>query len=311
MEREANYITVGAFVLLVLAMGTLFVFWYTDRGDKREYVRYEIYFQGSVSGLSQGSAVRYLGVPVGRVVSLNLDRRMPDRVQVIVDIDKAAPVSEETLAWLSLQGVTGLLYIDLRRDPGDKKVMPRVTSERYPVIRSVQSDFDLLVASLPELFTQASALATRIGEVFADENIAAVTRTLHNASRASEELPGALREVRQLLADLRRTSSEIEAAALGVRDVMETAGPDVKNTLDRMRLVAENLANTSARLDRFVAENQANVTRFSDRGLAEFQQLIRDSRQAAQEFRELTRSLKNNPSQLIYEQKYSGVEIPR
>lgn len=311
MEREANYITVGAFVLLVLAMAALFVFWYTDRGDQREYARYEIYFAGSVSGLSQGSAVRYLGVPVGRVVSLNLDSRMPDRVQVIVDIDKAAPVSEETLAWLSLQGVTGLLYIDLGRDRGDKKVMPRVPGQRYPVIRSVQSDFDLLVASLPELFTQASALAKRVGEVFTDENIAAATRTMDNVSRASEELPGALREVRQLVADLRRTSGEIEAAAIGVREVMDTAGPDVKSTLDRVRLVAENLASTSARLERFVADNQANVTRFSDRGLAEFQQLIRDSRQAALEFRELTRSLKNNPSQLIYEQRYPGVEIPR
>ena len=33
-------------------------------------VRYEIYFDGSVSGLARGSPVRYLGVDVGRVRSL-------------------------------------------------------------------------------------------------------------------------------------------------------------------------------------------------------------------------------------------------
>jgi phospholipid/cholesterol/gamma-HCH transport system substrate-binding protein len=312
MEREANYITVGAFVLLVIALGTAFVIWYSDRGDKRDYQRYEIYFNGSVSGLSEGSPVRYLGVDVGRVVEMNLDPRTPDRVQVLADIDEDAPVSEETLASLSLQGVTGLLYIDLERDKGNRPVMPRVPSQRgYQVIRSVQSDFDLLIASIPELFTQASSLAARVSDAFSDENIAAAQTTLQNVALASEELAPTLREARQLIADLRRTAGEIEAAAVGVRDVTDSAGPDVKLALERVRTVADNLAATSARLESFVAENQANIARFSDSGLKDLEYLIRDSRQAAQEFRELTRSLRNNPSQLIYEQSYPGVEIQR
>ena len=310
MEREANYITVGAFVLLVLALGGAFVYWYSDRGDKRDYKRYEIYFNGSVSGLSEGSPVRYLGVDVGRVVQMNLDSRTPDRVQIIADIDEDAPVSDETLASLSLQGVTGLLYIDLEKDKGNRPVMARVPSQKgYPVIRSVQSDFDLLIASIPELFTQASSLAARVSEAFSDENIAAAQSTLQNVALASEELAPTLREARQLIADLRRTAGEIEAAAVGVRDVTDSAGPDIKLALERVRTVADNLAATSSRLESFVAQNQANIARFSDRGLKDLEYLIRDSRQAAQEFRELTRSLRNNPSQLIYEQNYPGVEI--
>jgi ABC-type transporter Mla subunit MlaD len=73
----------------------------------------------------------------------------------------------------------------------------------------------------------------------------------------------------------------------------------------------DNLATTSARLDKFVAENQSNITRFSDQGLAEFQQLIRESRQAADEFRDLARTLRQEPSSLIYEPPASGVEISR
>ena len=30
MEREANYVAVGAFVLLITAMAVLFVYWYSD-----------------------------------------------------------------------------------------------------------------------------------------------------------------------------------------------------------------------------------------------------------------------------------------
>jgi phospholipid/cholesterol/gamma-HCH transport system substrate-binding protein len=58
---------------LVVAMAVSFVFWYTGQQDKRTYLRYEIYFEGSVSGLSAGSPVRYLGVDVGKVVRIALD----------------------------------------------------------------------------------------------------------------------------------------------------------------------------------------------------------------------------------------------
>jgi phospholipid/cholesterol/gamma-HCH transport system substrate-binding protein len=311
MEREASYLTVGAFVLLVLALAAWFVIWYTDVQDQRNYKRFEIYFEGSVAGLSKGGPVRYLGVDVGRVVRMDIDPRAADRVEVIVDIDAQAPISDETLASLSLQGVTGLLYIDLERDRGDKPVMPRVPSQQYPVIRTVKSNFDILLSSLPDLIGRGSGLAQRMSRLFNDENVAAASATLDNLNRASSELPGILKDVRVLVGDARRTLGEIEGAASGLRDITQGSGPDIKAALERVRVTMDHLASTSARLDAFVGENQANVTRFSDAGLLELQQLIRDSREAAQEFRELSRSIKHEPSQLLYEQKYPGVEIPR
>ncbi|MBV8877178.1 MAG: MCE family protein, partial [Gammaproteobacteria bacterium] len=113
MEREANYAAVGAFVLVVALVGALFVYWYSDTREHRDYNRYEIYFTGSVSGLDRGGSVRYLGVGVGRVVDLRIDPRDSSRVEVIVDIDARTPISMHTVAELQLQGVTGLLYIDL------------------------------------------------------------------------------------------------------------------------------------------------------------------------------------------------------
>ena len=104
MEREANYAAVGAFVVLVVVMAALFVYWYSDARDHRDYARYEIYFSGSVSGLSRGAPVRYLGVDVGRVITMRIDSRNANRVQVIVDIDSSAPVTSSTVAQLSLQG---------------------------------------------------------------------------------------------------------------------------------------------------------------------------------------------------------------
>ena len=58
MERDARYAAVAAFALLAVAATIAFVIWYSGRSDRREYVRYEVYFYGSVSGLSRGSPVR-------------------------------------------------------------------------------------------------------------------------------------------------------------------------------------------------------------------------------------------------------------
>ena len=53
---------------------------------------------------------------------MRIDPRESSRVQVLVDIDSTAPVSDKTVAELSLQGVTGLLYMDLIQDTGTRRL---------------------------------------------------------------------------------------------------------------------------------------------------------------------------------------------
>src|SRR5580658_4036110 len=110
-------------------MGVSFVYWYTDHRDKRTYRRYEIYYDGTVAGLTAGSPVRYLGVNVGKVARIMLDPQDRKRVEVVADIDS------RTTALLSLQGVTGLLFIDLEEDSQSTASGPLPQGERYPVIR--------------------------------------------------------------------------------------------------------------------------------------------------------------------------------
>ena len=142
MDRDANYVAVGAFVLLVVAMALSFVLWYTNQQDKRIYLRYEIYFPGTVSGLTPGSPVRYLGVDVGKVARIMIDPQQRNRVLVIVDIEATAPIDGRTRASLSLQGITGLLYIDLKQDGKSTAQAVLADGLHYPVIRSAPSDFD-------------------------------------------------------------------------------------------------------------------------------------------------------------------------
>jgi phospholipid/cholesterol/gamma-HCH transport system substrate-binding protein len=311
MDRDANYVAVGAFVLLVVVMAVSFVFWYTDQQDKRTYERYEIYFEGTVSGLTAGSPVRYLGVDVGKVVRLMLDPEQRSRVLVIADIESSAPIDGRTEASLNLQGITGLLFIDLQQDKSATASVPLAQGQHYPVIRSVPSDFAVLLSSLPALATHAVDLVDHFNQVFSDENVRNIHITLENARLASERLSPTLHDVQRLVADMQRTSQEIQGAAAELHSVVTEAAPDIKAALSNVRRVTDSLAATSDHLDRFVADNEPGISRFAYQSLPQFEQLLRESREAARDFRDLSRSLKQNPSQLLYESKYRGVEVPK
>jgi phospholipid/cholesterol/gamma-HCH transport system substrate-binding protein len=311
MEREANYAAVGAFVLLIATMAGLFVYWYAGSADARDYVRYEMYFQGSVSGLNRGSTVRYLGVDVGRVMAIRIDKRASDRVQVIADIDSHTPISKETLASLSMQGITGQLYIDLLASDKNKGRMPSVPSETYPVIDTVQSNFDRLLSSLPDLVGRATDVVDRASRVLSDENLRAFAQTMKNVERTSDSLPGTMRDAAAVVTELKATMADVRAAAAGARELIDTSGPNLNAASERMRTISENLAKTTGNLDKLMADHREDLGLFLRDSLPEIERLLRDGRSAAQEFRELSRSLKADPSQMIYEPSYRGVEIPR
>ena len=309
MDRDPNYVAVGAFVLLVMALGASFLFWYSGQQEKHTYQRYEIYFKGSVSGLSDGSPVRYLGVDVGKVIRISLDPKEHKRVQVIADIDSTAPIDAGTQASLNMQGVTGLLFIDLQEDPtlGNGPLPP---GQNYPVVGSAKSSIDLLLANLPDLTSHMVELVGRLNQVFSDDNVTALKSTLANARLASDRLPGTLSDLQQLLGETRHAAQEVQGTVADLHKVVQHTAPDIDGALAHIRQVSETLARTSTRLDEFVASNEPGLSRFTRQSLPEVEQLLRESRQAARDFRDLSRSLKANPSQLIYESNYRGVEVP-
>jgi phospholipid/cholesterol/gamma-HCH transport system substrate-binding protein len=310
MDRDANYVAVGAFVLLVIAMAGTFVFWYTDQRDKHSYERYEIYFNGSVNGLSAGSPVRYLGVDVGKVAQILLDPNQRKRVEVIADIDSSAPIDARTRASLSLQGITGLLFVNLDQDAKAPSTGALARGLRYPIITSERSDFDVLLSNLPALTTHLVEVADRFNEVFSDENVRSLKITLDNARAASVRLPDTIHEVEGLISDVRRTTLEVQGATADLRTVLTHSTPDIEAAASNIRTLSDNLAKTTQRLDSFVAANEPGLSRFTQQSLPEIELLLRESRQAALDFDDLSRSLKQNPSQLIYESAYRGVRVP-
>lgn len=309
MDREANYIAVGIFVVLVVTLAATFLWWYAGNREAGEVRRYQINFQGSVSGLTRGSPVRYLGVNVGRVARIQLDPDNPSTVIVLADVQEGTPIFANTEATLQLQGITGLLYVELDQGPGPWAELSVPETAPYPVIRTSTSELDKIVASLPELLDAIGELLTRAITLLDDDNMAALSRTASRLDAASERLPEVLDETTALLRDARGTIERLTGAVERVDGIVRDTEPQIEDALEQLSQAAGHLAGLAARLDGLVARNADNLGDFLEVGLYEVTELVAESRAAVEQIEKLARSLEQNPSQLLYESDPQGVEI--
>lgn len=109
MKFRATNLTIGTLALVII--GASFGGWlgYQKIAGIRQQVPFRVVFEGSASGLRNGSSVNFAGVRVGQVVSLKLDH--PRRVVALLRIDNAAPLRADTQVGLEFQGLTGIAAI--------------------------------------------------------------------------------------------------------------------------------------------------------------------------------------------------------
>src|ERR1700730_9044265 len=151
METRADYVAVGAFVLVILVGVLIAVLWLARVEFNREFAFYDIYFSNSVAGLAPGSAVNYNGIRIGRVTELRIDPQNLQRVRATIELDQTAPIKQDATASLTTQGLTGATYIEISGGSADALPLTAQPGQRYPVIESRQSGLQLVFASAPEV----------------------------------------------------------------------------------------------------------------------------------------------------------------
>ena len=75
METRAHYIMVGSFVIATLGALVIFILWMSKLDLGNKFKIYEIYFEGSVTGLRINEDVRYHGIPIGNVKQIKVDKK--------------------------------------------------------------------------------------------------------------------------------------------------------------------------------------------------------------------------------------------
>jgi len=196
METRANYILIGAFTLAGILGAFGFFLWLAKFEVSRQYAYYDVLFD-NVSGLSAAGGVSFNGLPVGQVISLQLDEDDPSKVRVKLEVDADIPVTEDTIAQLQSLGVTGVSYVELTGGSASGTRLPQNS-----VIKSKRSAIQSLFEGAPKVLDEAVTLLENLNAVVDDKNRKAVSDILDNLASASGKLEKTLSDFENLSTDL-------------------------------------------------------------------------------------------------------------
>ena len=304
MERNARLVLVVTFLLLTLLVFFLFYNWISGPDEKDMQLQQGIQFKGSVSGLSIGSAVRYLGVPVGRVNSITLSPGVAGRVDVIIGTRQPLPPADQLIALLEAQGITGLSVIELR----DRTI----ETEGFEVPVG-------FIPGYPSVFSQLAGAAGRITESV--ETTLGRLNTLLN-EQAAEDLSITISQLRTLSTNLAIASEdfdEVMASAGRISRELESTLPDfraVAKRLDEEVLPAvadagRSLQSVTDSIAGSIGENGEELGQLIKKDLPTLINMTDELARTLQELDALVGNINDQPGALLYGQQVREVEIPR
>ncbi|WP_425082029.1 MlaD family protein [Ruegeria arenilitoris] len=243
METRANYILIGAFTLAGILGAFGFFLWLAKFEVSRQYAYYDVLFD-NVSGLSAAGGVSYNGLPVGQVISLNLDEDDPSKVRVRLEVDADIPVTEDTIAQLQSLGVTGVSYVELTGGSASGTKLPQDS-----VIKSKRSAIQSLFEGAPKVLDEAVTLLENLNAVVDDKNRKYVSDILDNLASASGKLEKTLSDFENLSTDLGGAAKKLGDFTDRLDQLADTAETTLTTGTDTLKSVKTASDSATATLD--------------------------------------------------------------
>ena len=298
METKSSHILVGATALVLFVALFAFILWIArvDTGNEK---RYDIFF-ASVSGLAQGSAVNYSGVPVGSVREIAILPNSPEFVRVRISIRGDTPVLEGTTATLSSVGFTGVAIVSLE---GAVKGAPPITGDGpfgVPVIPTAPGTLDSLLNAAPQLLERVSTLTERLALILDEQNLETISGILKNtetitgaiASRDGD-IAQTVTEARAAVASMSRAADEIAKLSATTNELLDSEGRPMMADL-RETLASANTA--LAEIESAAATANGSLDQVNQQTLPQVNLLVRDLRQASTSLGAIADKLDEDPA---------------
>ncbi|NBB83715.1 MAG: MCE family protein [Alphaproteobacteria bacterium] len=325
METRANYVAVGAFVLLLMVGLAAFALWLSQVALQQDTERYRIFFTGAVTGLQAGSTVRYRGIPVGSVAEVGIDPDNIERVRVLVELEPDTPVRTDSVARLELQGITGGVYVLIEGGSQQAPPLIEASDERPPVIPSEPSTIQAVLDSLPEVLAQATVLLDSANALLSEDNVAAMTGAIADvkaitgalsAQTASLEsvvsgmdglvtnLDGLVEETRL---DAARLSDRLDTLLANVDDRTGTATDELEAAADDIRELADTYTALGDQVNGLVGDVRPAIRDFAGTGLPEFTLMVTELRGLAETLTRVAEQIERAPARFLFGESDQGV----
>ncbi|TFY96617.1 MlaD family protein [Ramlibacter humi] len=297
MENKAHALAAGVFVVVVTGLLLLLGAWLTR--DSGAHDAYEISTREAVTGLQAQAPVRYRGVDVGKVTSIGFDPKAQGNVLVRLDVARGTPVTSDTFATLSFQGVTGLAFVQLD-DTGKPAQKLQPNDEAPPRIPLKPGLLQKLASRGEVILDQVEQITTKVNTLLSDPNQKKITGAVESVSEAAAsvtklannldatltaqfgpqrvDIPSLVKRTDSALASLRDTSDE---ARKTIARLNSKGGP-----MDRLAEGTESLSHAA---DAFNAATLPRVNKVTE-----------ETSRAVRQLSRTVNGINDNPQALIF-----------
>ena len=299
MSVKSSKFLIGLFVIIGVLICAVIIIWV---GASRVFMKgslYSVYFDESVWGLQVDSAIKYRGVDIGKVQSIDVapDYRL---IEVIMKIELEGDLPKQTIAALKTAGITGIVFIELDRiNAGELANSPQITFKpRYPVIPSRRSEVSRFLADSDIIMHNVKGI-----------DFKGISDQLKNTARAIENFAES-KKINNILTNLESTSANLNQAIVKINKTMsegkldkalnETMGvlSDARQLIGRAKKEIEvlNLKEKSSRAD-ILLEDIDHKTKVITNELQDTSEHLRVT---SENLEKLSDDLKKHPSDLIF-----------
>ena len=269
-NSNPNYFRLGIFVLAAIgALLTIILIFGSGQLFKKSFT-IETYIKQSVTGLDAGAAVRFRGVKIGQVTSINLsgdvyerEIPMPERREYVVvrmqifgdkvELTNLQIYLKDNLrARIKSMGITGVNYVELDFYPSATQYnpLPYTWEAEYPVVPSMPNQADEIISGIQKLIGALNSLDVDGTQKKFDALLGNLNKLMAGDGRDNAGLINSVKDLNVLLERIAKVTDkdqlnilmrELVATMVSLRQTVTSVQGDTTATLENLRQASEQL----------------------------------------------------------------------
>ena len=295
MEEKTSYTVVG--LVVVILIGTLIAagLWLSVGLDQKQYKTYLVYIREAVSGLAEQAPVKFNGVRVGFVRKIALNRKDPQQVELILNIEEGTPITTSTNATLISQGITGTTYVGLSATAPDLTPLQRKPNESYPVIPSKPSIFNQLDTVLKEVSENVNKVSKKINLIFDNENAAYIKKSLANINKFTDVIAQNNQKINHSLKNSDILLQNVAEASHEFPDMVKS----LRRGLDKMYTMADTITDAGKSVTSTMKVGKVAIDKISQQAIPSAVTLLERLDTIAANLEKVSIQMRQNPAVII------------
>jgi phospholipid/cholesterol/gamma-HCH transport system substrate-binding protein len=263
-QEQINYLTVGSFVLLMLAVLLFSLYRITGASLNRD--AYYVVYQ-DVSGLKPGTSVTYSGYPIGTVLDIRpLRTEQGTRYRLTLGVQSGWLIPEDSQARIVMPGILTEKQIDISEGRSRQPLRPGDTlagqeaPDLMALLNLLGGDLqDIADSSLKPMLANFNEVSLQLRRLLSTENQQQLADLFHNTdamtqslTRLTNSLDQATGQMQSLLDNsnrlLSQSDADIRRSVQDLRHTLETVAQSIDGIMHNFELSSRNMQELSREL---------------------------------------------------------------